>query len=123
MALFNAIKKYQQVNTTSKGLDDGSADVTKDGFLDMLKKGVEKKESPPTAMKQKSVDTNRGQKGGEDKTAVWKALRDDYLMGADLKNIDSGEDDSEARYVQYSIMSCGNALVLMSGKCLVGTKT
>lgn len=63
----------------------------------MLKKGVDQKPEGSGITKPAAVDKSRSSKG-DDKTAQWKALRDDYLLGADMKS-DESDEDSE-RYVE-----------------------
>jgi hypothetical protein len=108
--LYNAVAQKQRerqvVEARAKGDTAAAArvateDVSRDGFLRMLQDGgavsVKVKVEPPPGEAKAELGADAA--GGEQKRAGgggWKILRDDFMMGARIKDWDRSESDEDA---------------------------
>ncbi|XP_020664123.3 RRP15-like protein [Pogona vitticeps] len=101
--LFNAVRKHQK-NVDEKVKEAGSSErkraklissVSKRDFIDVLR-GMEGTETERNIAR-KSLKSNQAESKSEDEPA-WSILRDDFMMGASMKDWDKetdGENDAE----------------------------
>ena len=92
VALFNAIQKHQTKvpgdSGAKRGKQRSAKDVSKDSFLDMLKRGGGEGKSKKKAKTIAAVATKGESK---DSSKTWNALNPDLMMGATLKDFDNAD--------------------------------
>nr|XP_060610237.1 RRP15-like protein [Anolis sagrei ordinatus] len=95
--LFNAVRKHQK-NVDEKMKEAGSSErkraklissVSKRDFIDVLR-GMEGTETEQNVAK-KSIKSNQGASKSEERP-TWSILRDDFMMGASMKDWDKESD-------------------------------
>ncbi len=96
--LFNAVREQQksvkvQLDAAGKSTvkrDKVYKSIDKEGFLDVLAGSKRRIEMPKVAKPAKAVKTEVKQ---EDDESSWKILRDDFMMGAKMKDWDKDSDN------------------------------
>jgi len=110
VALFNAITQHQQSQIEQqlqskedvvKAKNKDIQNISKKGFLDMIKsKGVSKEEDGNSSPKKDNQESKQNSKDKSSSSGGWSALKDDFMMNSKLKDWDkdvtsSSEEEGE----------------------------
>ncbi|XP_054758269.2 RRP15-like protein [Lytechinus pictus] len=99
--LFNAVKKQQktreerlkEVGGSTRKRAKVEASLTKGNFLDMLKGTPAPSKVDPSSKKKESITSSKNTSVGAEPS--WGVLRDDFMLGAGMKDWDKDDDEEE----------------------------
>jgi len=101
--LFNAVKE-QQKDLKSKLEEVGGSvrkrekvykNIDKEGFLEVLSGSNKRKESTNEKVSSKKKAKVKAEEQDEEDTGGWSVIRDDYMLGAKMKDWDKESDEAE----------------------------
>jgi len=106
--LFNAVKeqqkdlksKLEQVGGSVRKREKVYKNIDKEGFLEVLSGNNKRRETPVTATHEQASAKKKAkvkaEEQDEEDTGGWSVIRDDYMLGAKMKDWDKESDADEA---------------------------